>query len=258
MAKQWNELENKLCPFCKIELPFIEDYWGATNKRYCSNCRIKAKKESIKRATAKYLSNPDNKAKAATTNALWLDNHKEYVKQRKKDYKHKHPDKTKADRDKHYSNPENVEKKKIQDKIYYKNNKKKIKKYQYNWLRSKPHLKLQARISHMIRLALYNSNSSKNGNRSFDYLDYTAQELKEHLEQHFESWMTWDNWGVYRAGWDDNDQSTWTWQIDHIIPQSRLPYTSMEDDNFKKCWALENLRPLSAKQNVLRGNKEIG
>ena len=27
----------------------------------------------------------------------------------------------------------------------------------------------------------------------------------------------------------------------------------MEDDNFKKCWALENLRPLSAKQNIVDG-----
>lgn len=29
----------------------------------------------------------------------------------------------------------------------------------------------------------------------------------------------------------------------------------MEDENFKKCWALSNLRPLSAKQNVLDGNR---
>lgn len=31
--------------------------------------------------------------------------------------------------------------------------------------------------------------------------------------------------------------------LDHIMPHS------MKDDNFKECWALENLRPLSAKQN---------
>jgi len=29
----------------------------------------------------------------------------------------------------------------------------------------------------------------------------------------------------------------------------------MEDENFKKCWALENLRPLSAKQNIIEGNR---
>jgi len=68
--------------------------------------------------------------------------------------------------------------------------------------------------------------------------------------------MTWKNYGSYCVNlWDDNDCSTWTWNIDHIIPQSKLPYISMDDDNFKICWALENLRPLSAKQNLIDGNK---
>ena len=78
-------------------------------------------------------------------------------------------------------------------------------------------------------------------------------DLKEHLEKQFESWMNWNNWGRYSKSWDDNDQTTWKWQIDHIVPQSCLPYTSMEDDAFKKCWALDNLRPLSAKQNIIDG-----
>jgi hypothetical protein len=45
--------------------------------------------------------------------------------------------------------------------------------------------------------------------------------------------------------------------IDHIVPQSDLPYSSMNDENFQKCWALENLRPLSAKQNYLDGMTRI-
>jgi 5-methylcytosine-specific restriction endonuclease McrA len=70
--------------------------------------------------------------------------------------------------------------------------------------------------------------------------------------------MNWNNHGKYNAKtWDDNDPSTWTWQVDHIIPRSDLPYTSMEDDNFKKCWSLDNLRPLSAKQNIIEGSQKI-
>lgn len=66
--------------------------------------------------------------------------------------------------------------------------------------------------------------------------------------------MNWDNYGSYGPKtWNDNDQSTWRWQLDHITPQSDLPYTSIGDENFKKCWALENLRPLSAKQNMIDG-----
>ena len=68
--------------------------------------------------------------------------------------------------------------------------------------------------------------------------------------------MTWDNYGIYRASmWVDNDPSTWVWQIDHIIPQAKFSYTSMDEENFQKCWALSNLRPLSAKQNVIDGDR---
>jgi hypothetical protein len=52
--------------------------------------------------------------------------------------------------------------------------------------------------------------------------------------------------------WDDNDPLIWTWQIDHIIPHSSL---QMSDDNLKKCWAVENLRSLSAKQKLIDGNR---
>ena len=79
-------------------------------------------------------------------------------------------------------------------------------------------------------------------------------ELKSHLEQQFESWMNWKNYGKYNKNtWNDNDQLTWTWQIDHIIPHSTFNYESMEDEEFKKCWSLDNLRPYSSKQNFLDG-----
>lgn len=79
-------------------------------------------------------------------------------------------------------------------------------------------------------------------------------ELKEHLEKQFECWMNWKNYGKYDSKvWIENDSSTWTWQIDHIIPQSTFKYTSMENEEFKKCWELNNLRPLSSKQNFMDG-----
>ena len=66
--------------------------------------------------------------------------------------------------------------------------------------------------------------------------------------------MNWGNWGKYNKNtWKDNDPNTWKWNLDYIIPQSHFKYTSMQDEEFKKCWALENLRPYSAKQNILDG-----
>lgn len=83
-------------------------------------------------------------------------------------------------------------------------------------------------------MCLKKCNSSKNGESCSKYLLYTIQELKDHLESLFEPWMNWDNQGVYRIkNWNDNDSSTWTWQIDHIIPKEDLPFLNMEEDNFK-------------------------
>jgi hypothetical protein len=87
-----------------------------------------------------------------------------------------------------------------------------------------------------------------------DLLPYTIQELKKHLEDLFEPWMNWDNWGPYNP-------STWEtkpmWQIDHITPVSTFNFTSVEDEDFQKCWALSNLRPYSAKQNQYDGATRI-
>lgn len=117
-----------------------------------------------------------------------------------------------------------------------------------------PSFRLKSNISRRIREILKKNNSSKGGKTILSYLKYSIVELRIHLESQFDSWMSWNNYGVYKkTEWKDSDQNTWTWQIDHIIPQSKLYYSSMEDANFKKCWALENLRPLSSKDNFNRG-----
>jgi len=82
------------------------------------------------------------------------------------------------------------------------------------------------------------------------YLPYTLEQLKLHLEELFEPWMTWDNHGPASL-------TKRTWQIDHIIPQSLLPFDSFTHPNFLKCWSLENLRPLEARENLRKGNKLI-
>jgi len=124
------------------------------------------------------------------------------------------------------------------------------KKYKLKKYHSDVQYKLHHSISVLIRKELKNKTSS-----ILDILPYSILELKEHLEKQFEPWMNWNNHGVFSKLWNDNDQSTWTWQIDHIISRKLLKYSSCNDDNFKKCWNLSNLRPLSSKQNNLKGAK---
>jgi hypothetical protein len=148
---------------------------------------------------------------------------------------------------------ENKENLKTQAKEYRKTHKEQVKQWRKEF-RLNPWNKIHHNVSNLIRITIQRNGSSKNGNSIIQHLSYTIAELKVHLESQFESWMTWDNWSKYDPKtWDNNNSTTWTWQLDHIIPQSLLPYTSMTEDNFKKCWTLDNLRPYSAKLNSIEG-----
>jgi len=74
-------------------------------------------------------------------------------------------------------------------------------------------------------------------------LGYTIKEFVVHIENQFEEGMNWNN------------HSLTGWHIDHKMPVSLLPYDSTDHPNFKKCWALENLQPLWAQDNLSKGNK---
>lgn len=110
-----------------------------------------------------------------------------------------------------------------------------------------PFIKLRDSVGNSVRDAL---NDRKLG-KTFDYLPYTLEELKSHLENQFEPWMSWDNFG----GAADDPRETW-W-IDHIKPHSSFPYKSLEDPLFKECWSLSNLRPLEKIANMKKGIKCI-
>ena len=121
-----------------------------------------------------------------------------------------------------------------------------------------PIVKLLKICGDTVREMLKSKGSSKNGKSSRSFFPFTADELKKHIEALFEPWMNWNNHGIYNPNtWDDNDPSTWTWQLDHIIPQSNYPYSEMGSENFNIIWALSNLRPYSAKQNILDGASRI-
>ncbi len=45
------------------------------------------------------------------------------------------------------------------------------------------------------------------------------------------------------------------WHIDHIIPKSSFSFQNNTDQGFKKCWALSNLQPLWAIDNIRKGSK---
>ena len=82
---------------------------------------------------------------------------------------------------------------------------------------------------------------TKNGRHWEDIVGYTLADLMITLENDFQPGMSFKNHG--------------TWHIDHIIPLARFKYNSPDDPEFKKAWALNNLQPLWADQNIRKGHK---
>jgi len=232
----------KICPECQIEK---EKNLFAKGKSLCKICYNKKRKfeynssEKIRNRrklhVKKYVN--ENKNKISIKRKMHYRENKEILLLKNKINREKNKEKYKLKVDK--------EKRKLNEKKY-------IKKREL----IDPVYKLKRRISRSICNYFRRNLHKKNNVSSCKYLNFTFEQLKQHLESQFESWMNWNNWGIYNPKtWVDNDFSTWCWNIDHIIPQSKLPYSSMEDENFKKCWALENLRPYSAKLNVTEGNR---
>lgn len=115
------------------------------------------------------------------------------------------------------------------------------KEYVLNRLHNDPRFKIKHYVSSLLRKRLHSRFSSKKGKSTFSFLPYTVDELKIYLENLFKPGMSWVNYG--------------DWHIDHIKPDCKFDYKNVEDEEFQKCWALENLQPLWAEENLRKSNK---
>ncbi len=210
---------------------------GTTDKRckgwgMCVNCYdrswSKNNSEKIKRRGKKYR----------------LNNFKN-IRIRQKKWREKNFEKEKERKRKYYL--ENIEKEKKRRRIYYLGNIEKINKgknvYKRERIKKDVHFKLRHRISHAISKKLHFRLSSKKGKSTFSFLPYTIDDLIHHLENLFKPGMNWTNYG--------------SWHIDHKIPDCKFDYKNVEDKEFQKCWALNNLQPLWAEENLRKGGKLI-
>lgn len=112
------------------------------------------------------------------------------------------------------------------------------------WRRARSTIK--GRLNHSMSSAVRDSIISGKGGRKWESLvGYTVSDLISHLEKQFLEGMSWDNYGI--GGWE----------IDHIIPLSAHNYETPDDIDFKRAWALSNLRPMWAPDNRSKNNKLI-
>lgn len=181
----------------------------------------------------------------------WGENNPEKVKEKNKRFRENNPEYAKEYNKNYYQNnrkrifkqnkkwrEKNRERMIKQKKQYHQKNLEKYNERQKRFL-SIPKNRLSNSISALIR---YSLKGNKNGNHWEDIIkDYNLQELMKHLKNQFKPDMNWDNYGK--------------WHIDHIKPISSFNFNSYNDPEFKECWALKNLRPLWAKENMSKGAK---
>ena len=116
--------------------------------------------------------------------------------------------------------------------------------YQKERLRNKRKTDLKYNLNKKVSGGIYKSlKGSKNGRRWEIIVGYTLNNLVKRLKKTMPEGYTWNNYINGRL------------QIDHIIPISVFNFTKPEHTDFKRCWALKNLRLLPAKENQEKSNK---
>jgi len=203
----------KICTKCEKSKSFSEFHKAKKGKygltAICKECKA---------IYGKNYYDPEKRRKYNLINAK---RKREYTKQYRKD----NPEKCKISVEKCYA--KNSDKYKITANIG-----------RHKRRQNDPVFKLNQGISINIRHSL---KGKKNGRHWETLVNFTQEDLRQHLEAQFKGGMTWDNYGK--------------WHIDHIIPKSIFNITSAECKGFKQCWALENLQPLWARDNILKSNK---
>jgi len=208
----------KHCAKCQQTKPLFE-FGADRNRKYGVKAYCKpchnATNQAIRRANL-------GKYKAIEKN--WRDNNK---------------DKTKARTDRWRT--ENLERSKQLAYRWRKENPEKA-KASFKKAADKRRANAMFRIRDRLACALRNTLRCRNEKGSvFQYLGYTDKDLIAHFERQFLPGMGWHNIA--------------DWHIDHIVPLSSFHYNTPYDIEFQQAWALSNLRPLWAVDNLRKSNK---
>lgn len=185
---------------------------------------------------------------------------KDKIKESQKDWRKKNPDYNKK------YDKENPEKSKIKQKKFreknrekinsqarerYSKNKESIKKYRSQRIvkdkalkrikirrNSDPIFKFKMNVRRRL-LEFISEKGFKKRLKTETILGCSFKEFELYIESKFESWMTWENRGLY------NGEFNYGWDIDHIIPLS----TAITEEDVIRLNHHTNLQPLCSKIN---------
>jgi uncharacterized protein (DUF2249 family) len=101
---------------------------------------------------------------------------------------------------------------------------------------------LKRRMAKGIRRTLVDG---KKGRSWEQFVDYDVKKLMSHLKKTMPDGYSWEDFQNNPSGF----------HIDHIIPVDAFNFDTVDQIDFRKCWALKNLRLIPAKDNLAKGNR---
>jgi len=250
----------KICNKCKQELPLTKEFWyisipkdRSKKTRYqCKNCKNasnniynnKNKEKQLQRQREDYEKNPEKYQNKR-------DNNKEYQKKYNQQWRAKNPEKIKKNNREWIEN--NREANKLRCRRWYENHIDYIKQYKLThkdllvgerfYKRYQEDLLFRIKVQLRNRLRSAIKGGYKTGSAVGD-LGCSVEDFKQYIERQFADGMSWDNWGVFG------------WHLDHIRPLDSFDLSIREE--FLQACNYTNLRPIWSKENLTKGNKDIG
>ena len=254
--------KKKECSICRIKQKFsyfTKDKWEDDGLKIC--CRKCGKEKSKQKREINVLNrqnenfilpsnklcpncNTEKEIELFSDNKGTEDGKSHMCKQCFKDFKNIHETKEKIKiYNKKYCQEHKEETNNYQ-RVWKKNNRTKINARKKVRRETEPLYKFTERVRSLI-----NSSISKNGykknSKTAQILGCTFKEFQIHIQKQFESWMNWDNHGVYKI------EGNKVWHLDHIKPTA---LGKISEEETLKLNHYTNFQPLEALNNIRKSN----
>jgi len=242
----------KKCTKCKKEFPATTEWFYKKERgkygldgqcKLCICARTKEYRDNNNELIKKHKKEiyHNNRENDLQRSKYYRENNKKKVAQHAREYRQENKEVI-AQRKRQYY--ENNKDKILQRCKLYRNNKEKNLQYNREWVKKRCRIDLMFKLNRVVSSAIYKSIvGKKNGKHWESLVNYTLEQLMQHLENQFQIGMTWKN------------HSRYGWHIDHKKPIASFYYNSPDDEEFKQCWSLENLQPLWAEDNLKKSAK---
>lgn len=238
----------KPCNKCAIEKPLVEFHKNKSSldgfTHMCKECAIAksrawyaANKEKAAATMKAYRE--ENKEACIARAQTWVEENREKSRQIKSAWKKRNPEVVRRHaREAARRDPEKQAARKL---AYRAENRHVERAYLRKRRAENPLQKLHDSMGNRFRDVL---RSNKGGKAWKLFAGYDCVTLKAHLEAKFLPHMSWDNYG--------------DWHIDHVRPIASFDFTVDFEDTVRACWAISNLQPLWAIDNIKKGKKWDG